>query len=148
MIFALLVKSYSMAQGTLGRAATGGVFRDHMGVVIGAYCFNVGIGMAFLAEISTLIQGIEYVHQRGWHRLWIELDSMAVLQCLLSPSYMPPWRVTTRWDNCKQLLKSMRFYCSHIYREIRVLFPPFLLYAPGSGLFRPFFPIDFYKITL
>ena len=30
---------------------------------------------------------------------------------------MPPWRVATRWDTCKQLLRSMRFYCSHIYRE-------------------------------
>ena len=106
-----------MAHGSPGRAASGGVFRNHMGVVIGAYCFDVGIGTAFLAEISALIQGIEYAHQRGWHMLWIEVDSMAVLQCLQSPSYLPPWRVATRWDNCKQLLNSMRFYCSHIYRE-------------------------------
>ena len=59
-----------------------------MGVVIGAYCFDVRIGTAFLAKISSFIQGIEYVHQCGWHRLWIELDSMAVLQCLLSLSYL------------------------------------------------------------
>ena len=44
-----------------------------MGVVIGAYYFDIGIGTAFLAEISALIQGIEYAHQRGWHKLWIEL---------------------------------------------------------------------------
>ena len=42
---------------------------------------------------------------------------MAVLQCLQSSSYLPPWRVAMRWDNCKQFLSSMRFYCSHIYRE-------------------------------
>ena len=33
-----------MAQGASGRAAAGSVFRDHRGVVIVAYCFNVGIG--------------------------------------------------------------------------------------------------------
>ena len=40
-----------MAQGAPGRAAARGVFRDHKGVVIGAYCFNVGLGTTFLAEI-------------------------------------------------------------------------------------------------
>ena len=73
-----------MAQGAPGRAAARGVFRDHMGVVVGTYCFDIGIGTGFLAEISALIQGIEYAYRRGWHRLWIELDSMAVLQCLQS----------------------------------------------------------------
>ena len=75
-----------MAQGTSNRVAAGGVFRNHKGVVIGAYCFDVGMGTAFLAEISTLIQGMDYTYQRGWSRLWIELDSMAVLQCLQSHS--------------------------------------------------------------
>lgn len=41
----------------------GGVFIDHRGVIIGAYYFNVGIGMAFLAEISAFIQGINYAYQ-------------------------------------------------------------------------------------
>ena len=44
-----------MAQGAPGRAAAGGVFRDHRGVVIGAYYFDIGICTAFLAEILTLI---------------------------------------------------------------------------------------------
>ena len=71
-----------MAQGAPGRATAGGVFKDHKGVVIGALCFNVRIGKAFLAEILTFIQGIEFAFQHGWRRLWIELDSMAVIQCL------------------------------------------------------------------
>ena len=96
-----------MAQGALGRVATWGAFRDHMRVVIGAYCFDIRIGTTFLAEISALIQGIKFAFRRGWHRLWIKLDYMAVLQCLQSFSYLPPCRVTTRWDNCKQLLFNM-----------------------------------------
>lgn len=111
------LNSDGMAQGAPGRAVAGGVFRDHRRVVIGAYYFDVGVSMTFFAEISVIIQGIEYAHQRGWHRLWIKLDYTAVIQCLQSSSYMPPWRVTTRWYNCKLLLSGMHFYCSHIYLE-------------------------------
>ena len=71
-----------IAQGAPDRVAAGGVFRDHMGIVIRAYCFDVEIVTAFLAKISALIHGIEYAHQRGCHRFWIELDSMTVIQCL------------------------------------------------------------------
>ena len=42
---------------------------------------------------------------------------MAVLQCLQSPSYLPPGCVATKWDNCKQFFFGMQFYCFHIYRE-------------------------------
>lgn len=49
-------------------------------VVIGAYCFDIGIGTDFIVEILALIQGIEYAYQGGWRRLWIELDSIVVLQ--------------------------------------------------------------------
>ena len=59
------LNTYGMAKGTPSRVAAGGVFRDHMGFVIGAYCFDVEIGTAFLAEISALIQGIEYAHLCG-----------------------------------------------------------------------------------
>lgn len=40
-------------------------FQRSRGVVIGAYYFDLEIGMAFFVEILALIQGIEYVHQRG-----------------------------------------------------------------------------------
>ena len=52
----------NMALGAPGRAAVGGVNRDHDGVVIGAYCFDVGIGTTFLAEISAFIQGVEFAY--------------------------------------------------------------------------------------
>ena len=71
-----------MAQGAPGKAAASGVFKYHKRVVIGVYCFDVGIGTTFFAEISALIQGIEFPYQHGWRRLWIELNSMAILQYL------------------------------------------------------------------
>lgn len=80
-----------------------GVFGDHRGIVIGAYCFDV--------------QSIEYAYQHGWRMLWIELDSMAVFRCLQSSFYRPPWPIAMRWDNCKQLLSGMLFYCFHIYKK-------------------------------
>ena len=58
----------SMAQGTSGRVVAGGIFRDHMRIVIGAYCFDAETGKDFLAKISALIQGIEYAYHHGWRR--------------------------------------------------------------------------------
>lgn len=58
-----------MAQGAPGRVTAGCVFKDHRGVVIGLYCFNVGINTTFLMKILALIQCIEYAYQRGWDML-------------------------------------------------------------------------------
>lgn len=40
----------------------GGIFRDHRETVIRAYCFDVGVGMAFFVEILVVIQGIKYAY--------------------------------------------------------------------------------------
>lgn len=52
------LNSDGFAQGVLGRAAAKGIIRDHRGTFVGAYFFNVSVGTAFIAKISTVIQGI------------------------------------------------------------------------------------------
>lgn len=51
-----------MAQGALGITTIMRIARDHMGVIIAAYYFDVSVGMTFTGKISTAIQGIEYAH--------------------------------------------------------------------------------------
>lgn len=106
----------SMAQGTPGKAVVGDVFRDYKGSIIGVYCFDVDVGTTFFVNILTVIHGIEYAHQHDWHRLWIELDPMAIIQCLQFSSYLSPGMLS-RWHNYKSFLFGMRFYYSHIYGE-------------------------------
>lgn len=79
-----------MSQGAPSRAATMSIFKNNRGSVIGTYSFDVGISTALFAEISAVIQGIEYAHHCGWHRLRIELDYMVVIQFLQSSSYLLP----------------------------------------------------------
>lgn len=53
---------------------------------------------------------------KGWTKLWIEVDSCSVLQCLLNSSYNPPWSLSNQWSNCKFFLSTIQSYASHVYR--------------------------------
>lgn len=98
-------------------AATGGVFRNSRGLVLGCFCMSIGQHTAFYAEMLALIQGLTMAKKKGWTKLWIELDSSSVIQCLLNSSYKPPWTLHSQWLTCKDFLSSSQFYASHIYRE-------------------------------
>lgn len=94
-----------------------GVFRDHRGLFLGGFAMFLGQHSAFFAEFMAVIFAIENAYSRGWHRLWIECDSIAVTQCLTNSHYAPPWQLHTRRLNCLDMLKVMEFHISHIYRE-------------------------------
>ncbi|KAF1878978.1 hypothetical protein Lal_00047650 [Lupinus albus] len=72
------------------------------------------------AELHTAILAIELVAQKGWKFLWIECDSIMVVDTF-NESINPPWKLWNRWLLCKNLLSSMRFKISHIYREALLL---------------------------
>ncbi|KAM7466187.1 hypothetical protein LguiB_013749 [Lonicera macranthoides] len=46
------------------------------GLLLVHIVFSIRIGTTFLAKIPALIQGIEFAHQHGWRRIWIEFDSL------------------------------------------------------------------------
>lgn len=75
----------------LSIAATGGVFRNIIGIIVGAFCCSINHHTAFFAEIKALIQGLIFTKAKGWQKIWIELDYVSVLQCLLNDSYKPHW---------------------------------------------------------
>lgn len=102
-----------------GLSACGGLFRDHRGLFLGGFAMFLGQHSAFFAEFMAVIFAIENAYSRGWHRLWIECDSLslAVTQCLTNSHYAPPWQLHTRRLNCLDMLKVMEFHISHIYRE-------------------------------
>ncbi|KAF1891085.1 hypothetical protein Lal_00001224 [Lupinus albus] len=71
---------------------------------------------AMYAEFHTAILAIELATQKGWKFLWIECDSTMVVDTF-NESINPPWKLWNRWLLCKNLLSSMRFKISHIYRK-------------------------------
>lgn len=104
------------ARGCPGPAASGGLFRGSDAAFLGGFSSYVGIANAFCAELTAVMIAIESAFQRGWHRLWIECDSMLVLQAFSDHSLVP-WKIRNRWKNCVHLSKCMFFQLSHIFRE-------------------------------
>ncbi|XP_057770242.1 uncharacterized protein LOC130990061 [Salvia miltiorrhiza] len=70
------VNTDGSADGAPGNIAAGGVFRDNWASVRGCFHIKGGTGYAFEAELLAVITAINIAHDRGWHYLWIEADSM------------------------------------------------------------------------
>lgn len=106
-----------LSKGNSGVAAIGGIFRNFKGYVLGCYSQNIGHKSSFDAEMQAFITGVEFTKNKGWNIVWFELDSKAIIDCIMNPNYSPPRSLATQWFNCKAILSQMRFYCSHTYRE-------------------------------
>ena len=72
--------------GTLGTGGAGGVFCIYCGFVKG--CFHVSLFdcYAFEAELYAFISAVNRAHHFGWDRIWIECDSLYVVNLLRSRS--------------------------------------------------------------
>ncbi|KAL6216861.1 hypothetical protein ACLB2K_010079 [Fragaria x ananassa] len=106
-----------LAKGNPGLAACGGVFRDYQGHFIGGFTTPIGHHNAFFSELLAVIIGIELAFQLGWQHVWLECDSMSVVECFSKSSFVPPWQLRTLWYNCVARTRSMSFFCSHVLRE-------------------------------
>lgn len=68
------------SRGNPGIAAAGGVFRDDKGESVCGSGANIGIATAAVAELWGLLYGLQIAWDRGWRRVFVELDSMLVLE--------------------------------------------------------------------
>ncbi|KAJ4702472.1 Ribonuclease H protein [Melia azedarach] len=109
--------SDGLAKGNPGDSACGGVFCDHLGNFLGGFSLCIGLNTVFFAELLAVILVVELAFERGWNNLWLESDSMIVIQHLYNPSLLPPWRLRNRWLNCLHRIHFIDFRCSHTYRE-------------------------------
>lgn len=71
---------------------------------------------AFQAKIMGAMRAIEVAFFNNWRHLWLEMDSAMVVYALKSNTLIP-CKIRSRWFNCKQLLGSMNFMVSHIFKE-------------------------------
>ena len=106
-----------LAFGSPGRAAIGGIFRNYRGFSKGAFSKFIGIHNAFEAELLAFMQAIEIAWEKNWRKLWVEMDSKAVVNCVMDHQFKPPWCVLTQWANCKAKMSQMQLHITHIYRE-------------------------------
>lgn len=106
-----------MALGTPGRVAISGVFHNCRGFSKGAFCKYVGIHTAFNYELLVFIQAINIVWDKGWHRIWVEMESQFMVNCALDKNFVLPWFCANRWYNCKFKIDIMHLLISDKIRE-------------------------------
>lgn len=96
-------------------SSSGGIFRDKN--VDFKLCFseNLGVGNDFFAELCGAMRAIELAKQYNWKNLWLESDSILVIQAFNNKNLVP-LQLKNRWENCIFLLSSMHFMVTHVYR--------------------------------
>lgn len=84
---------------------------------MGALCKQVGIHNAFAAELLAFMEAINIAFDKGWRKLWIEMDSLTLAKGMQTHIFKPPWKFSTLWSICKSKMEGMQIQISHIFRE-------------------------------
>ncbi|KEH25972.1 hypothetical protein MTR_6g038610 [Medicago truncatula] len=63
------------------------------------------------------MRAIEIASQHNWTQLWLESDSMLVVNAFKNHALVP-WKLSNRWYNCIHIVLRIRF---PLYTSIRVL---------------------------
>ncbi|KAL8508341.1 hypothetical protein ACS0TY_018804 [Phlomoides rotata] len=76
-----------------------------------------GIGFAFEAELATAFTAIALAHDKHWTSIWLESDSLYVVNFLMTRPLIVPWRLLGQWHKTRRLMDDMQIMVSHIFRE-------------------------------
>lgn len=107
------------SKGKLGDASIGGLVRNHKAEFLVGYAEPIGKTSGFMAECTALKRGLEIVLENGWCNVWLEGDSMSLMEILANRNR------TTKSMQYMRVVKDIKLmipelkYCivSHIYRE-------------------------------
>ncbi|KAI3465658.1 hypothetical protein Pfo_022321 [Paulownia fortunei] len=110
------LNSDGASKGNPGLAGIGGIVRDEFENLVNAFLVFVGETTNMVAEIQALAFGLQRCFERGYHRIWIESDSMAALQ-LIQHSSKGHWKLEHFLAIIISCLQCMEIRFSYIYRE-------------------------------
>lgn len=96
-------------------AAGGGVFRDSDGAVWAGFSSNFGRVSSLEAEALAVLEGLTLAHSLHLPLVWLELDSLVLVDCFLKKA-PPPWQIAYTFRACLGLLPPS-IKISHIHRE-------------------------------
>jgi len=95
-------------------AACGGLFRDHLGTLLGAFTCNIGTDTVFNSKVMGYIIALEFAAEKGWNHIWLESDSTSALMVFHNLSLVPIL-MRNRWHNAHH--RGVQVISSHIFRE-------------------------------
>ncbi|KAF9620424.1 hypothetical protein IFM89_012601 [Coptis chinensis] len=87
------------ARGNPGIAGWGVVFRDHDGTVKGTYIGGIGVATNYVAECTSIIEGINLAIQQWWQHIWVDIDSVAATKTFQADKVL--WKLRAQWDKIK-----------------------------------------------
>ncbi|KAL5716366.1 hypothetical protein ACHQM5_018074 [Ranunculus cassubicifolius] len=96
-----------------GMAGYGIVARDHDANFKMVVAKGLGQADNYWAESLAIIEAAEASIVQGWGNIWIESDSLAVVEDFNRDK--AHWKLLGRWKTCKTLATNITL--SHIYRE-------------------------------
>jgi ribonuclease HI len=94
--------------------ACGAILRDCTGAYKGGFSSKLAHSTVLHAELMGIILAMEMVLEKGWSRLWVEIDSQLAIRASRDHSIVP-WNLQNRWHNCFSCQMQLLF--SHVYRE-------------------------------
>ncbi|KAL5835044.1 hypothetical protein ACOSQ3_014633 [Xanthoceras sorbifolium] len=102
----------------LGVITAGGVLRDHSRNWLGGFGARKGIGSVLEAELWGLRKGLKTTRDRGFRRVIVETNSMAVVD-VLKKRVAPNHLIFRLIDHCQNLIFDESWNCRllHIFRE-------------------------------
>jgi ribonuclease HI len=103
--------------GNPGLASCGGVFRDQNADFLLAFAEPLGIASSYFAELSGVIKAIEISFDNQWNNLWLETDSMLVVNAFKNHDVGVAWPLRNRWKNALIKTRQMNFLVTHVFRE-------------------------------
>jgi ribonuclease HI len=105
------------SNGNPGLSSCGGIFRDNEANFIYAFAEPLGTSTSYVAELCGAMRALEIAFQKHWQHLWIETDSMLVVEAFKNPNKPVAWQLSNRWKNAMFMFKQLNCVVSHIYRE-------------------------------
>ncbi|XP_019427114.1 PREDICTED: uncharacterized protein LOC109335437 [Lupinus angustifolius] len=111
------INSDGAAKGAPRHSGGGGtIYRDHNGDMLWCFSIYFGIHDALYAELNLAIMALEYANDRGWTNIWLECDSITVVN-IFNGKIKPRWKLLGKWQRCMLLRETMNCKVTHIFRE-------------------------------
>jgi ribonuclease HI len=64
-----------------------------------AFAEPLGIATSFFAELSGALKAIEIAFSNHWNHLWLETDSMLVVNAFKNQNKIVSWPLRNSWKN-------------------------------------------------
>ncbi|KAI0495983.1 hypothetical protein KFK09_022290 [Dendrobium nobile] len=100
----------------LAYAGAGGLIRDFQGDIISGFAAPVKRLDVLWAELNALFLGVQLCSKKGYHDVWIELDSNLIVTSILE-NFIGNAKNFYIFRKIRDILLTLNFRISHIYRE-------------------------------